>query len=319
MGRGHTVKTLAPSDFRSIPCPTYPEIRLAVLPARRLARLIEAFRPQAIHIATEGPLGIAAQRYCVRRGLPFTTSFHTRFPEYLKARFGIPESWTYRLMRDFHAAASAVMVATESLETELRARGFGTLKRWGRGVDTSLFHPSEHTHPALASLPRPIFMNVGRVAVEKNLAAFLDLDLPGSKVIVGDGPEYVEMRRRYPHVTFMGALSGESLAQSYASAHVFVFPSITDTFGLVVLEALASGVPVAAFPVAGPRDVLAGQDSAHPVGVLSDDLKAAALAALSLNPADCRAYALAHSWERSVDQFLSNLAPFEAEAVFPPA
>lgn len=300
-----------------MPCPTYPEIRLAIWPARRLARMIESFRPHAIHIATEGPLGVAARAFCRRRALPFTTAFHTRFPEYLKARFGIPEGWTYALMRGFHRASRGVMVATESLENELGERGFTHLKRWGRGVDTTLFQPADTSDPVLAALPKPIFMNVGRVAVEKNLAAFLDLELPGSKVIVGDGPEYHAMRQRYPAVTFTGALAGKALAEAYAAADVFVFPSLTDTFGLVVLEALACGVPVAAFPVAGPRDVLATMDQAHPVGVLSNDLKAAALAALNLEPERCRAFAESQSWDRSVDQFLGNLAPFEPEIAFP--
>lgn len=305
---------LSPGDFVSMPCPTYPEIRLALKPARKLAKQIAGYRPCAIHIATEGPLGMAARRYCLKNGLPFTTAFHTRFPEYLKARFAIPERWTYAAMRRFHGPAQAVMVATASLEADLRERGFANLKRWGRGVDTSVFAPQET--PLFADLPRPIFLNVGRVAVEKNLTAFLDLDLPGSKVVVGGGPEFEALRRRYPKVTFTGPREGAALAEAYAAADVFVFPSLTDTFGLVVLEALASGLPVAAFPVAGPRDVLSGMDPQAPVGVLSDDLRTAALSALEIPAERCRAFALDRSWDRSTDQFLDNLAPFNPETVF---
>lgn len=312
--RGYHVEMVTPDRFRTIPCPTYPEIRLAMLPGRAVARMIEQARPCVIHIATEGPLGLAARNYCVRHQIPFTTAFHTKFPEYLHARTGVPITWSYRAVRWFHGHAQAVMVATQGIEDELSAHGIGKIRRWTRGVDTALFRPREKT--LFHDLPGPIFLNVGRVAVEKNIGTFLDLDLPGSKVVVGDGPQLEELRRRYPSVLFVGAKHGEDLAAHYASADVFVFPSLTDTFGLVVLEALASGLPVAAFPVAGPKDVVADQDPAAPVAVLDQDLRAAALAAAEIPAERCRAFAEARSWDQSVEQFISNLAPFEPDAVF---
>ena len=309
---GHRAVFVTPQQFRTVPLPSYPEIRLALRPRRRLARLIQAAQPCAIHIATEGPLGWAARRYCLRRRLPFTTAYHTRFPEYVHARFRVPLPVSYRLLRRFHAPSSAVMVATRSVEGDLAARGFARMRRWSRGVDTALFHPRSEAEvaaiaPHLAGLSRPLFLYVGRVAVEKNIGAFLALDLPGCKVVVGDGPQLPELRRRHPEVLFAGAHQGESLAAHYAAADVFVFPSRTDTFGLVLLEALASGVPVAAFPVAGPRDVL-GDSGA---GVLSEDLGAAALEALDIEAATCLEHARTFSWEASCRQFLSNLDPFD--------
>ncbi len=301
--RGHEVQVFSPDLFRNLPCPTYKEIRLAVLPARRLATLLDGFQPCAIHIATEGPLGHAARRYCLARRLPFTTAFHTRFPEYVKARTGLPLSAGYSVMRRFHAPSSGVMVATPSLEHELADRGFRNLKRWTRGVDTTLFHPRDK---AFLDLPRPIHIYVGRVAVEKNVEAFLKLDLPGSKLVVGGGPQLAELQRRFPAVHFAGSKQGEELARHYAAADVFVFPSRTDTFGLVLLEALASGLPVAAFPVPGPLDVINGSA----VGFLDEDLGAAARRALGVPPEACRDYALQFSWQRSSDQFLANLRPF---------
>jgi len=298
---GHEVLVIGPDRFRTLPCPTYPEIRLALLPARATARLIDDFKPDAIHIATEGPLGIAARRYCLARGFHFTTSFHTKFAEYLHARTRFPVSWTYAWLRRFHAASTRIMVATPSLETELTQHGFAHLARWSRGVDTVLFRPQT---PAL-ELPRPVFLYVGRVAVEKNIGAFLDLDLEGSKLVVGDGPQLAQLKRRHPDVHFAGAQQGEALARHYAAADVFVFPSRTDTFGLVLLEALASGVPVAAYPVTGPRDVIDGA----PVGCLDDDLATAARRALTLERAACRDYALNFTWDISARQFLTNLAP----------
>lgn len=316
MEMGHQVVMVSPDQFRSVPCPTYPEIRLAVLPGRSVARTIRQSRPCVVHVATEGPLGLAARNYCVRHKIPFTTAFHTKFPEYVHARTGVPVDWSYRMVRWFHGPARAVMVATQGIEDELAAHGVGKIRRWTRGVDTALFRP--HDSGLFSDLPRPIFLNVGRVAVEKNIGAFLSLDLPGSKVVVGGGPQLEELRRKYPDVHFTGPKQGEELAAHYASADVFVFPSLTDTFGLVVLEALASGLPVAAFPVAGPRDVVADQDPQNPVAVLADDLQAAALAAQAIPPERCRAFALEQSWDRSVAQFLDNLSPFDPSDVFGP-
>jgi len=301
---GREVIMVTPDQFRTVPCPTYPEIRLAVLPGRRIARLIEEARPTAIHIATEGPLGWAARNYCVRRGLPHTTAYHTRFPEYVQARFGVPLAVSYAVVRRFHGAAHTMMVATQSVEDDLRARGFGRIRRWGRGVDTRLFRPGR---PPVYDLPRPVFLYVGRLAVEKNVEAFLALDLPGSKVAVGDGPQAEELKRRFPDVHFPGLKRGEELAAHYADADVFVFPSRTDTFGLVLLEALASGLPVAAYPVAGPLDVL----GSSPAGRLDEDLGRAARQALSIPRELCRRTAERFSWSASARQFLANLAPFD--------
>ena len=306
---------VTPDQFRSLPCPSYPEIRLALRPGRQLARTIEANQPCAIHIATEGPLGWSARRYCVKRRLPFTTAYHTKFPEYIRARFGVPLPVTYRLMRRFHAPSSTIMVATQTIQDELEHRGFARIRRWSRGVDTTLFRPRSDAEvaalaPHLTALPKPIFLYVGRVAVEKNIRAFLAADLPGSKVVVGDGPQLDELRRKYPEVMFTGAKQGEELAAHYSAASVFVFPSRTDTFGLVLLEALASGVPVAAYPVPGPLDVIGGS----PAGVLDQDLAVAARAAVGIAPELCRAHALAFSWEACTRQFLSNLSPFDPNA-----
>jgi glycosyltransferase involved in cell wall biosynthesis len=301
---GHVVQTVTPDRFRTIPCPTYPEIRLSLKPRRRVEATIAQFGADAIHIATEGPLGIAARAFCLARGLTFTTAFHTRFPEYVAARFGVPARWTYAWLRRFHAPSQGIMVASESIRRELAGRGFGRLRPWSRGVDETLFHPRHRREDF--GLPRPIFLFVGRLAIEKNLPAFLDLDLPGSKLVVGDGPLMAQLRRRYPACHFLGERDGEALAQIYASADVFVFPSRTDTFGLVLLEALASGLPVAAFPVSGPLDVIGGSGA----GVLDIDLGRAALAALGLSREYCRDHALRYSWAGSAAQFLANLAPF---------
>lgn len=303
---------ITPDQFKNFPCPTYPEIRLSVLPGRKMARLIEAHQPCAIHIATEGPLGLAGRRYCVKRKLPFTTAYHTRFPEYIHARFRFPLAISYKLIRWFHAPASAVMVATPSIEADLRARGFFNIRRWTRGVDTQLFRPGEKDD-SLYPWPRPISLYVGRVAVEKNIKAFLDLNPPGTKVVVGDGPQLEQLKARYPSVKFLGAKHGEELARHYRAADLFVFPSKTDTFGLVLLEALASGLPVAAYPVAGPLDVLGDAPCAR----LDDDLNKAALDALAIEPGLCRAHALGFAWEVSARQFLANLDPFDSEKIFP--
>jgi glycosyltransferase involved in cell wall biosynthesis len=307
---GHDVVMVTPDRFRTLPCPTYPEIRLALRPGPSLARMIEQAQPCAIHIATEGPLGWAARRYCVRRKIPFTTAYHTKFPEYIQARFRLPLSLSYRVMRRFHGASACVMVATQGIESELSQRGIGNIRRWSRGVDTELFKPrpeAKGEDGPFAGLPRPIFLYVGRVAVEKNIQAFLALDLPGSKAVVGDGPQLDEMKARYPAVRFAGARFGEDLARHYSAADAFVFPSRTDTFGLVLLEALASGLPVAAYPVPGPLDVIG--DS--PAGVLDQDLAKAAHQALAIAPETCRDHALGFSWEACTRQFLDNLAPFE--------
>jgi glycosyltransferase involved in cell wall biosynthesis len=309
---GHEAIFITPDQFRSVPCPTYPEIRLALRPGPRLARTIEANQPCAIHIATEGPLGWAARRYCLKRRLPFTTAYHTKFPEYIRARFRVPLPLSYRLIRKFHAPASTIMVATQTIQDELEHRGFERIRRWSRGVDTTLFRPRSHEEvealaPGLLDLPKPVHLYVGRVAVEKNIQAFLAADLKGSKLVVGDGPQLEELRRKYPAVIFAGAKTGEALAAHYSAASVFVFPSRTDTFGLVLLEALASGVPVAAFPVPGPLDVIG--DS--PAGVLSEDLADAARRALGISPETCRAHALSFSWQACTLQFLDNLSPFD--------
>lgn len=303
---GHRPTILSPQSFRSIACPTYPEIRLAIFPYWRLAARLDALAPNAIHIATEGPLGIAARRYCLRRGLPFTTAYHTRFPEYVAARFGLPLWLSYAWLRRFHGAAQATMVATASIEADLRGRGFMKIRRWSRGVDTRQFRPRPQANeaPPLPDLPRPVHLYVGRLAVEKNIEAFLKLDLAGSQVVIGDGPQHADLKARFPKAIFLGQKVGDDLAQLYAAADVFVFPSLTDTFGLVILEALASGVPVAAFPVAGPKDILREGVS----GALDLDLGKAIKRALSIPRAQCRAEAERFSWRAATQQFLSNLA-----------
>jgi glycosyltransferase involved in cell wall biosynthesis len=302
-GRDHRVTVLSPERFRTIPCPSYPEIRLALASPAAVAGAIDQARPQAVHIATEGPLGLLVRAHCRRRGHPFTTSLHTRFPEYIHARWRLPTGWTYRFMRWFHHGAVRTMVATASVEEELRTRGFRSLVRWSRGVDTELFRPRDKT---FLDLPRPIGLYVGRVAVEKNVEDFLKLDWPASKVVVGDGPQLAELRARYPQVLFVGVKTGEDLARHFAAADVFVFPSRTDTFGLVLLEALASGVPVAAYPVPGPLDVV-GDTGA---GCLDEDLGRAVRRALAIRPEVCRSRAQRFSWANSAGQFLNNLEVF---------
>lgn len=297
---GLDVTFLAPRDFRSWPMPGYPEIRLSLATRAHAVDALDRVKPHAIHIATEGPIGIAMRGACLARGLPFTTSYHTRFPEYLRARLPVPTSVSYGWLRRFHNAGSGIMTATPGLEGDLRQRGFKRLMRWSRGVDCDLFRPREIS---VLDLPRPIFLTVSRVAVEKNIEAFLSLDLPGSKVVVGDGPALEAYRARYPDVHFLGSKTGEDLAQTYASADAFVFPSRTDTFGLVLLEALASGLPVAAFPVMGPRDVI----TSSTVGVLDADLRRAALGALSLSREACVDFARRYSWDASVAQFARNI------------
>ncbi len=297
---GAAMEFLSPDGFPTFPVPTYPGLRLAVPIRRRIAERIEAARPDAIHIATEGPIGFAARAYCRRNGRPFTTSYMTRFPEYISARWPIPESWIYAALRWFHAGATVTMVSTPSLTNELSQRGFVRLGMWTRGVDVDLFRPDR----AIAlDFPRPIFMTVGRVAVEKNLEAFLSLDLPGSKVVIGAGPQLDKLKREFPNAKFLGALENGTLAAHLAAADVFVFPSRTDTFGIVQLEALASGVPIAAFPVTGPNDVVGNK----PIGVLHEDLGRACTEALQLPREACRKFALDCSWENSARQFLGHV------------
>lgn len=294
---------ITPDRFRSIPCPSYPEIRLALPRPGGVGALIAAAQPCAIHIATEGPLGIAARRYCVKRGFPFTTAYHTRFPEYVETRWRVPLGVSYAFMRWFHGPASAVMVATQSIEDALKPWGIGKIRRWSRGVDTEMFKPGDKS---FLGLPRPVHIYVGRVAIEKGIQDFLDLDLPGSKLVVGDGPQLEELRRKYPAAHFAGRRSDAELARYYAAADVFVFPSRTDTFGLVLLEALACGVPVAAYPVPGPLDVIDGSGA----GVLDEDLGRAAAQALAIPPEKCRERALEFSWDTCLNQFLGNLEVF---------
>jgi glycosyltransferase involved in cell wall biosynthesis len=303
LGLGHEVEMITPDRFRTLPCPSYPEIRLALTAPGTVGRLIQAAQPCAIHVATEGPLGIAARRHCVKKGVPFTTAYHTRFPEYVETRWGIPLSWTYAFMRWFHGPAATVMVATQSIEDALKARGIGNIRRWSRGVDLEMFRPGPKD---FLDLPRPIHLYVGRVAVEKGIEDFLGLDLSGTKLVVGDGPQLEELKRKYPGVRFAGRRSDKELASYYAAADVFVFPSRTDTFGLVLLEALASGIPVAAYPVAGPLDVIDGSGA----GVLDEDLGAAIGKALAIPAETCRRRAMEFSWDVCLRQFVGNLEVF---------
>jgi len=315
--RGHDVQTITPDRFLSIPCPTYPEIRLALTTRGRVAHMIEAFRPEAVHIATEGPLGWLARRFCMARGIPFTTSFHTRFPDYVAARTGLSPKLFWRLLERFHGSARHVLTATPRLAAELNAHGIAATRPWSRGVDLAEFKPDVTPPLAYAGCARPIQLYVGRVAIEKNIGAFLATDVPGTRVVVGDGPELATLRMRHPGVLFLGALRGPALAAAYAGADVFVFPSLTDTFGLVMIEALASGVPVAGYRVAGPLDVvgadgrgvIAGWDKA--IGAVDDNLGTAIRLALGSAREDCADYARFFSWDRCLDQFLTALAEFD--------
>lgn len=299
---GHEVKVISPEQFITVPCPTYSEIRLTINGFKRVGHLIENFAPDSIHIATEGPLGWLARKHCIRHHKAFTTSFHTRFPEYVYMRFNVPLTWTYSVLRRFHRYSAKIMVPTPSMYQELSVQGFKSLAIWPGGVDVSLFRPSKETF--LEHLPRPLAMYVGRVAVEKNIEAFLNLQLPGSKMVVGDGPLLPTLRQKYPSVHFVGLKKHEELACYYAAADVFVFPSRTDTFGLVMLEALACGTPVAAYPVPGPLDVI-GEHNA--VGCLHENLEEAVHIALTEDRTQCRTHALRYSWQASTQQFLDNL------------
>ena len=299
--RGFEVLRISPEIFTTVPCPSYPEIRLAIFPAPKVAALLGQFKPDAIHIATEGPLGIAARQWCIAGKLRFTTAYHTQFPEYVRARWPIPLRVSYAYMRWFHDAATSTMVSTTEMQAQLTARGFLHLCSWGRGVDTELFRPIERS-PGKAS---PIFTYLGRVAVEKNIEDFLGLQLPGRLRVIGDGPARVSLQQKYPAVEFTGLLKGKQLAARLADSDVLVFPSRTDTFGLVMLEAMACGVPVAAYPVPGPIDVVQNGVT----GCLDDNLGTAALRALQLDRQNCRRFALGKSWEAATNQFVANLVP----------
>lgn len=300
LSEGHDVLMVTPDGCRSLPMPTYPEIRLSLFPGRIIARKLDDFEPDCIHVATEGPIGLAVRRYCIRRGMPFTSAYHTQFPEYVRARFPVPLSWTVALLRWFHAPAARTMVATRSMQRTLEERGFRNVVIWSRGVDTDLFTPRE---PVRYDTAAPIWIYVGRVAVEKNIEAFLALEIPGTKVIIGDGPDCKRLAIDYPDCRFLGYRFGRDLARHVAGGDVFVFPSKTDTFGIVMLESMACGLPVAAYPVTGPIDVV----RPGVTGCLDDDLAAACMRALDLNRTDCRQYAERHDWRRSTREFVRNL------------
>lgn len=308
--RGHAVETVTPDRFLTVPMPGYSSIRLAMAPRFGARRMLDEFAPDIVHIATEGPIGWAARRWCLSRAVPFTSAFHTRFPEYASVRTGLSPECFWPILRRFHAPSSAVLVSTRSLADELAGRGIVNTRPWGRGIDHALFRPEGPRHPLMAALPGPVLLNVGRVAPEKNLEAFLCADAPGSKVVVGDGPALESLRRRHPDVLFLGSLAGQELASAYRAADCFVFPSLTDTFGLVVIEALACGTPVAAFPVTGPIDIL-GADGrgvefplSRPGGAVDASLERAIVAALQTDRCDAAAMGALHSWERATDQFL---------------
>jgi glycosyltransferase involved in cell wall biosynthesis len=307
VAQGHEVLMITPQGRWTMPLPTYPEIRLTLFGGRAISRELDEFRPDCVHIATEAPIGLAARRYCIRRKLPFTTAYHTQFPEYVRARVPIPVSWTVALLRWFHRPASRTMVPTRGMKEILDSRGFDDVVIWSRGVLTDVFTPDD---PVRYDLPRPIWVYVGRVAVEKNIEAFLDLELPGSKVIIGDGPDRERLAIDYQDCRFLGYRFGRDLARHQAGADVFVFPSKTDTFGIVMLEAMACGLPVAAFPVTGPIDVVQHGET----GILDEDLGAACRAALELNSGTPRRHAESRSWQRSTEQFVSHLAPRDGAA-----
>jgi glycosyltransferase involved in cell wall biosynthesis len=302
--QGHELLVISPDRFASLPCPSYPEIRLALTRRGTLGRLIGAFGADAIHIATEGPLGLAARRWCVAKGLRFTTAYHTQFPDYVAARTGVNAAWIWRYIRWFHAPADAVLTSTPSVDAVLRSHGLSRLRRWGRGVDLTTFSTDGPADPAITMLAGPILLYVGRVAVEKNVEAFLDARIAGTKVVVGDGPARAMLAARYPDARFLGPRFGAALAAAYRSADALVFPSRTDTFGLVMIEALACGTPVAALPAPGPVDVLD-----ETVGAIDADLDAAIARALTRDRRACAHYAARFTWANSAHQFLDSLAP----------
>ena len=310
---GHRVDVISPDQFRSVPCPSYPEIRLALAVRRRVGRMLDTCQPDAVHIATEGPLGLAARRHCLDNGIAFTTAYHTQFPEYVARRTGLPASLFWRYIRWFHRPSSAIMVATATIGQQLAGKGLVRQRRWSRGVDLSLFHPDIEPPAQFWAMARPIQLYVGRVAVEKNIEAFLTASHPGTKVVVGDGPALSRLKAAFPMAHFLGRQTGADLAACYAGADVFVFPSKTDTFGLVMIEALACGTPVAAYPVAGPMDVLSVSS-----GAMADDLDMAIASALTLDRDDCARHAATFSWSASANQFLAALACEKAEQTVPP-
>ena len=310
--RGHDVLVVEPGLFRTIPCPTYPEIRLALNSGRCVAGMLDRFAPDCIHVSTEGPIGWATRSWCLKRKRHFTTAFHTRFPDYVSIRTGIPVSWIWKVMRRFHGAADRTFTATPTLAHELESHGLPRTHHWPRGVDLDQFSPNVTPHPSLFRLPRPLLLNVGRVAVEKNIEAFLECHVPGSKVVVGEGPALDRLKRAYPQVTFMGAMHGAELASCYAAADVFVFPSRTDTFGLVNVEALACGVPVAAYPVPGPLDIIGTNGrGVHGgegrIGALDDDLADAIRRTLTADRAAAAAEARLYAWDHCTDLVLNGL------------
>ena len=307
---GHPVEVISPDLYGSIPCPTYPEIRLALVRASVVGQAIAAFRPDAVHLATEGPLCLAARRWCLRAKVPFTTAYHTHFPDYVAQRTGLPAAWFWRYIRWFHGPAQAVLVSTRSVRDQLRAHGLPNVRPWGRGVDLAAFTPQAPAPAAFAGLARPILIYVGRVAVEKNISAFLAADHPGSKVVVGDGPARAALEKAHPDARFLGPLFGADLAGAYAGADAFVFPSRTDTFGLVMIEALACGTPVAAYPVTGPVDIVTPE-----TGALGEDLSAAIASALTKDRGACAAYGRSFSWDRSAREFLSGLHAIDPDVM----
>ena len=307
---GHQVEVVSPDQFKTFPLPTYPEIKLAMGAYEPVQERFKSFEPEAIHIATEGPIGLAARRICVDWKLPFTTSYHTKFPEYVSARLPLPLSAGYAYMRWFHGPSGRVMVATPTMRDELAKHGFRNISPWSRGVDTDAFNPAKAVPDVYEGLTRPVWLNVGRVAVEKNIESFLALDLPGAKVVVGDGPQRDELSAKYPDVVFRGARFGEELAAHYACADVFVFPSLTDTFGLVILEAMASGAPVAAYPAAGPIDLIPNSGAGALAESMTEGLREACLECLKLDRAHVRGFAERFSWRASSEEFVRNLQPY---------
>ncbi|MFL9841256.1 glycosyltransferase family 1 protein [Sphingomonas sp. ST-64] len=308
-GQGHKVLVISPERFYSVPCPTYPEIRLAMVRSRTIGDLLDEFSPHAVHLATEGPVCVAARRWCLKHDFPFTTAYHTQFPDYVEARSGVPAEWVWRYIRWFHAPAQSILASTPSIREALAAHGLTQVRHWGRGVDLANFRPGLAPHPAMAALDGPVQLYVGRVAVEKNLEAFLASGHPGTKVVVGDGPARSALEAKYPEARFLGPMFGAELASAYAAADGFVFPSRTDTFGLVMIEALACGTPVAAYPVTGPVDILTPE-----TGAMDDDLDAAIATALTRDRAACADYGATFTWEASAAQFLAALVPIVEEA-----
>jgi glycosyltransferase involved in cell wall biosynthesis len=318
--RGHEVELVTPQQFRTMPMPGYKEIRLALVPRFGTRRTLTDFAPDIVHIATEGPIGWSARSWCLARGVPFTTAFHTRFPDYAAVRTGLSAERFWPIMRRFHAPSRAVLVSTPSLGAELEARGLPQWRLWTRGIDRDLFRPGHAPLPELAALPGPVLLYVGRVAAEKNLPEFLTAKVPGHKVVVGDGPDLEALKARFPEAIFTGALSGERLARAYCSADVFVFPSRTDTFGLVLIEALACGLPVAAYAVHGPLDIIGpkgrgpGNDLPATIGALDEDLTVAIRKALQLDPLAAAVIGASYSWDQATDQFVAALSEVSAEA-----